>query len=221
MDVKIDFHESKRVDKAKSYYIDECGFDVIVERLDTGDFVFDDKVVFEYKTVSDFIGSIQDGRVFDEALRQKEVYPYHFVIIEGTDKVRQNELYKLYKLGVKFTMKQYYGALARLNTYTNVIFAPNPRKAFQIMKCQTEKCLDSKPIVRVPNSRTSNPAFNLLMFLPNIGESKAELLVNKLDLYTYEDLANLSFNRLVEVKGIGRKTAENILSCLKDYTIQE
>ena len=165
MEVKIDYHERKRVDKAKKYYEEDCGFKFNIARLYTGDFVFNDKVVFEYKTYADFFGSIQDGRVFDEALRQKEVYPYHYVIIEGSDKVRQNELYKLYKLGVKFTMKQYYGAVARLNTYTNVIFAPTKVKAMKRLKCQAEKCLDSKPIVRLPNSSTDNPAFNLLMFL--------------------------------------------------------
>lgn len=221
MDVRIDFHEKKRVNKAREYYEDECGFNVSVERLDTGDFVFDDKVVFEYKTISDFFNSIRDGRVFDEALRQKEVYPYHFVIIEGTDKVRQNELYKLYKLGVRFNMKQYYGAVARLNTYTNVIYAPNSRKAFQIMKCQSEKCLDSKPIVRVPNSTTSNPAFNLLMFMPDIRESRAKLLIDELDLYNYQDLSELTYDKLVGVKGIGDKTAKNILNSLKDYTIKD
>ena len=139
MDIKIDSREHKRVKKATEYYksknhtVSKC-------QLKTGDFLFDDKVVFEYKTYSDLFNSIPTRRVFDEAIRQAETYPYHFVIIVGTDKTRKNELYKLYKIGVKFSMKQYYGAIARLNTYTNVIYAPTQKRAFQIMECQAKKC---------------------------------------------------------------------------------
>ena len=202
MDIIIDYHEHKRVDNAVKYY-ESKNDNVSVARLSTGDFVFDGKVAFEYKTISDFISSIQDGRVFDEAIRQSQKYDYHFVIIEGTDKVRKNELYKLYKLNVKFNMKQYYGAIARLNTYTNVIFAPNSKKAFQIMRCQAEKCLDSKPIVRELNNKSDNPCFNLLMFLDNVKYKRAELIVDNLGLTCFEDIMGISYNDLININGIG------------------
>ena len=145
--VRIDNRERKRIKKAVEYYTDK-NHEVNVEVLDTGDYVFEDKVVFEYKTYSDVFSSIMDGRLFDESLRQSEVYPFHYVIIVGSDKDRQNALYKLFKLHIKFSIKQYYGAVARLNTYTNVIYAPNTMKAFKLMECQADKCLDNKPRVR-------------------------------------------------------------------------
>ena len=217
MFIKVDYREKKRAKQAEDFYKQE-NHNIETCRLETGDFVFEDKVVFEYKTYNDLFNSINTGRVFDEALRQSKVYDYHFVIIVGTDKTRKNELYKLYKLGVRFTMKQYYGAVARLNTYTNVIYAPTTRRAFQIMECQAEKCLDSKPIVRTPTVNTDNPAFNLLMFLPDIRENRAKLIVDSLDLKCYDDLKNLTKSDLTSIKGIGGKTADNILSHLKgDY----
>ena len=217
MNIKIDYHERDRAEKGVNFYT-EKGHDVSIEKLYTGDFLFEDKVVFEYKSYSDMFNSIPSKRVFDEALRQKDNYPYHFVIIVGTEKDRKNELYKLYKMGVRFNMKQYYGAVARLNTYTNVIYAPTVKKAFQIMLCQAEKCLDSKPIVRVSSANTDNPAFNLLMFLPDIKEARAKLLVDNLDLKVYDDLKSLTYDDLVSIKGIGDKTAESILTHLhRDY----
>lgn len=215
MDIKIDNRERKRVKKAVEYYKSRNHM-VNVEVLDTGDYLFEDKVVFEYKTYSDAFSSIRDGRLFDESLRQSEAYPYHYVIIVGTDKDRQNALYKLFKLKVHFTIKQYYGAVARLNTYTNVIFAPNTMKAFKLMECQTEKCLDNKPMIRELNNKTDNPALNILMFLPDIKYNRAKLITDALKLETVEDLFNITKKDLTEIKGIGDKIADNIMRNLSN-----
>lgn len=213
MNIKIDNRERKRVKKAVEYYENKNHM-VNVEVLDTGDYIFEDKVVFEYKTYSDIFSSIMDGRLFDESLRQCEVYPYHYVIVVGTDKDRQNALYKLFKLKVRFSIKQYYGAIARLNTYTNVIFAPNTMKAFKIMECQADKCLDSKPMIRELKTKTDNPALNILMFLPEIKYNRAKLITDALELETVEDLFNVTKDDLIGIKGIGDKIADNILNNL-------
>lgn len=218
MKVRIDNRERKRIKKAVEYYTDKH-HEVNVEVLDTGDYVFEDKVVFEYKTYSDVFSSIMDGRLFDESLRQSEVYPFHYVIIVGSDKDRQNALYKLFKLHIKFSIKQYYGAVARLNTYTNVIYAPNTMKAFKLMECQADKCLDNKPRVRELKSKTDNPALNILMFLPDIKYNRAKLITDSLNLETVEDLFNVTKEDLTNIKGIGDKIADNILSNLTNkYT---
>lgn len=219
--VRIDTRERKRIKKAEEYY-ESKHFDVNVEQLETGDYVFNDKVAFEYKTYSDMFTSIMDKRVFDESLRQSEVYPYHYVIIVGSDKDRQNALYRLYKMRIKFTIKQYYGAVARLNTYTNVIFAPNERKAFSIMRCQAEKCLDSKPLIRELNKKTENVALNILMFLPDVKYNRAKNICDTLELHTVEDLMNVTRADLMKVNRIGGKLADNILQGLSNkYKIGE
>lgn len=214
MNIKIDYREKKRGKRALDFYTGE-GYDAEIVTLDTGDFVFEDKVAFEYKTYSDLFNSIKDGRLFDESIRQMEVYPYHFVIIVGSSKDKKNALYKLYRKGVKFKMKQYYGAIARLNTYTNVLYAPDTVKAFKIMLCQTEKCLDSKPIVRDLSNKTANVCTNILMNFPQIKFKRAELITNSLNLDTVEDLMNVTFNDLISVKGIGDDTAETVMKNLK------
>ncbi len=215
MKVRIDNREKKRIKKAKKYY-KEQEHEVTVEKLETGDYLFDDKVVFEFKTYSDMFASIMDNRVFDESLRQKEKYDYHYVIIVGNDKDRQDALYKLFKLKVRFKIKQYYGAVARLNTYTNVIYAPNTSKAFKIMECQAEKCLDNKPLVRNLNKKTDNIALNILMFMPDIKYQRAKSICDTLDLKTVEDLMNLKREDLLSVNRVGDKIADNILSNLKN-----
>ena len=220
MEVKIDNREKKRIKKAVEYY-ESKNHMISIETLETGDYLFEDKVVFEYKTYSDAFTSIMDNRLFDESLRQSEAYPYHYVIIVGNDKDRQKALYNLYKLHIRFTIKQYYGAIARLNTYTNVIYAPNTPKAFKIMECQAEKCLDNKPMIRELNKKTDNPALNILMFLPNIKYNRAKLIVDNLHLETVEDLFNITKKDLTDIKGIGSKTADNILSNLSNNYLNQ
>ena len=215
MDIRIDSREKKRIKKAKKYY-EEQKHIVSVEQLETGDYVFEDKVAFEYKTYSDLFASIMDNRLFDESLRQREKYDYHYVIVVGNDKDRKNALYKLYKLNIKFKIKQYYGAIARLNTYTNVIYAPNTMKAFKIMECQANKCLDDKPIVRELTNKTENVALNILMFMPDIKYKRAKSICDTLDLHTVEDLMNLTKQDLLSVNLIGDVIADNIMKSLKD-----
>lgn len=219
MDIKIDYREKKRVKKSQEYY-ESKNHNTSVETLETGDYVFDDKVVFEYKNFPDLFSSIMDGRLFDESHRQAEKYPWHYVIIVGTEKQRKNALYKLFLLKVKFSMKQYYGAIASLNTYTQVIYAPNMKKAFQIMECQARKCLDDKIRTRKPIVKTKNIAFNLLMFLSDISEHRAKLIVNELNLKNYDDLKKLTYDDLTSINGIGDKTAKTILSELNNYGLQ-
>ena len=64
----IDSREKERVEQAKQYYTEQ-GLDVETNELHIGDFLFidgDKKAVFEYKTISDFVASIQDNRVFNQ-----------------------------------------------------------------------------------------------------------------------------------------------------------
>ena len=79
MEVVIDSREHHRIKTAKQYYTEhDCK--VQIKELPIGDYLFDNQVVFEYKTQTDFINSVRDNRVFRQTIRQQEHYPYHFVI---------------------------------------------------------------------------------------------------------------------------------------------
>ncbi len=79
---------------------------VSIEELDTGDYIFEEngqKAVFEYKTMPDFINSVMEGRVFNQAIDQQREFANHFVIIEGTDEDRKKICDELYdSKGVSF-----------------------------------------------------------------------------------------------------------------------
>ena len=58
MNIIIDSREKGRRERASTYYTNK-GHKANVETLDVGDYLFDDRVVFEYKIMSDFMSSFK------------------------------------------------------------------------------------------------------------------------------------------------------------------
>ena len=219
MKVFIDSREQSRIKQASEYYA-KHGLTVEVQELPIGDYLFtdgSDEVVFEFKTIADFISSIQDNRVFNEALNQAENYNHHFVVIQGDESTRAKCLAftKNYR---PVTIFQYHGAIASLNRYTTVLesYSSFIDEAFYKMLVQTRKCLSDKPIVRKFPKKTSNPAFNYLSgCIRGVNYKKANAIVNTYQLESLSDLMKLNKEDLMNVDGIGENTAEKILEAIQ------
>ena len=212
MNLKIDSREQNRIQSAKEYYTKQ-GLTVSVEELPIGDYIFDDKVVFEFKKVPDFIASIQDNRVFNQAISQAEEFPYHFVIIQGNEHERTKCL-AMSKHYRPVTVYQYLGAIASLNRYTTVIesYSPYLEEAYYRMMITAKKCLQNKPIVKKFPKKHKNPAFNYLCYcVYGINAKKAQKICDELELICLQDLLTLRHSDLTKVEGIGDKTAADII----------
>ena len=217
--VYIDSREQSRVKQAETYYKKQ-GLTVEVKELLIGDYLFTDgtdEVVFEFKTIADFVASIQDNRVFNEALNQAENYNHHFVVIQGDESARAKCLAftKNYR---RVTIFQYHGAIASLNRYTTVLesYSPFIDEAFYKMLVQARKCLSDKPIVRKFPKKTSNPAFNFLCgCVYGVNYKNANTIVNTYHLESLADLMKLTEEDLIKIDGIGEKNAEKILEAIQ------
>lgn len=216
--IKVDNREKhSRQENAKEYYT-HLGDEVHIQELPFGDYIFDDQVVFEYKTLSDFVKSVQTQRVFNQAIDQSTTYKSHFVIVVSTERERRGYFNKLKHLGNRdlyFDNYKYIGAIARLNTFTTVIQASTEKEAFTYMRSQARKCLDNKHVVKRLETKTNNPCFNFLMNIKHISDVKAELIVKELELETLTDLLNVTNNDLQAIKGIGSQTAGIIMKSIK------
>ena len=215
--VQIDVREKDRVKSAKEYY-EKQGLDVEVCELEVGDYLFDHKVVFEMKVVSDFVSSIQNGKVFNQAINQAENYDYHFVIIQGDEHARAKAL-AMSRNFQEVTYFQYLGAIASLNRYTTVIesYSPFINEAYYRMQITAKKCLSNKPIVKKFPRKHKNAAFNYLCYcIYGINQQKAHRITETLELKSLNDLMNLTIGDLTNIKGIGKKTAENIIGAINE-----
>ena len=221
MNLTIDSREQQRIQSATNYYTQQ-GLEVTVAEEQIGDYIFTDgtdKVVFEFKTIPDFIASIQSGRVFNQAINQAENYDYHYVIIHGDDHTRAKAI-AMSRNYRPVTYYQYLGAIASLNRYTTVIesYSPYINEAYYRMMITAKKCLQDKPIVKKFPKKHKNTALNFLCYnIYGINYRKAELIVNKYNLQSLTDLMTLDTDKLLEIEGIGNKTAKNIIEAIHGH----
>ena len=216
--IQIDDREKKsRIQNAIEYFQDKSDT-VKVDHLEIGDYIINNEVVFEFKTLEDFINSVKSRRVFNQAVDQSMNFKYHFVIVVSTDRQRRAYFNKSTKVGFNggyFNEDQYIGAISRLNTYTTVIQADYEKQAFKYMRAQARKCLDNKQVVKRLETKTDNPAFNWLMSIKHISDNTAELLVDNFDLFDLDSLYKLNYDNLQEIKGIGLETAKIVINSIK------
>ena len=221
MQVKIDSREQSRIKSATEYFKSQ-GLEVEVCELEIGDYLFDDKVCFEFKLVSDFVASIQDKRVFNQAVEMAENFDYSFVIIQGDEHSRAKAI-AMSRNYREVTYFQYLGAIASLNRYTTVIesYSPFINEAYYRMLITAKKCLQNKPIVKKYPRKHKNPAFNYLAYcIYGVSAKRASEIVYTCHLKTMEDLFNLTHQDLVKIDGIGDNLADRILTAISEDTYE-
>ena len=217
--IQISDKEQSRIKPAKIYF-ESQGLEVKIDELEIGDYIFTDgkdKVVFEFKLVSDFIASIQDGRVFNQCIEQSENFNHHFCIIHG-DLATRSKYIAMSRNYREITIFQYLSAIASINKYSTVIetYSPYIEESFYRMMVQAKKCLSSKPIVKKFPRKHKNPAFNYLCYcVYGINAKKAQAIVEHCRLDTLEDLMKLTTEDLTRIDGIGEKTANNIIQTIQ------
>ena len=225
MKLQIDNRESKsRINSAVQYFNDK--YEIETDNYPVGDFIFDNKVVFEYKTAPDIVSSIIDNRVFRQVEKMKQ-YPFSYVIVVGNVAEHINERNANYwnrRNQVKqFTVRNYLGALARLQIESKVIHVDNNQQAWTIMDFITKKLLDDNPDIRGvdrPKATLSDPIATFLSCIyindsQRLGIKTAVMIREYLHLESLSDLLAVSYDDLVKVKGVGSKTARRIMDVLE------
>ena len=216
----IDSREKERIPYAKQFF---DKYMPITAELNTGDFMFenentDEYVIFEYKKITDFIGSVSDGRIWEQVKRMNDEFNWSFIVIEGTieDLQRENKRRMFQKnTGRPFSLSQFYGAIARLNCYTTVTICHNQAQAFNYMEKQMLKIFDDKPLLKHFKSDADNPALNFLCCINGINYKTAKLIVDEYDIKNLHDLVViLNTVDLTDIKGIGEKSKDKIMEAI-------
>ena len=226
MIVKIDNRESQSRIKSAENFFKKMGYGTSVEHLNVGDYVFHDRICFEYKNASDMIGSIKDGRVFKQA-RNMLQYDYSYVIIEGSvPKQINQDNSKAYwncnsnnkkKPQSSFTVKSYLGAVARLETYSDVLVVENRQQAWILMDALVSKIFKDNVDVKMvdrPQTGLTNPIASYLSCI-YINDHQRLPVKSALKITDYlEDnglkLLDLEYSDLISIEGIGKKTAQAV-----------
>jgi len=218
MKVIIDSREQSRIKSATEFYTEQ-GLEVEVTELEIGDYIFTDgtnEVVYEFKVISDFISSIQDGRVFNQSINMAENYDYAFVMIHG-DLATRSKCIAMSRNYRAVNVYQYIGAISSLNRFVTVLqsYSPFINESYYTMMVQAKKCLSTKPIVKKFPRKDKNTAFNFLCYtIYGINYKKAQAIVEHYNLKTLTDIQKLTIEKLVKVDGIGEHTAKRIIEAI-------
>lgn len=215
-----------RKERAIKYYTKK-EHTALITQLEYGDYLFQKNnktVAYEYKTINDYMQSVYNGSLFEEATNQTETYDYSYVIIEGTIEnyiqetwngrngwiIKKKWNYKFNKFYER-NLITYYGSLRRLRKFTCPIFCNSEEHCFFEMLQQSVKCFDNKVYGGVKRSVESQD--NVSFYLSGCNGVSNGLIenINKtLVIDGLDDLMSLSVEDLMTVPLIGEVTAVKI-----------
>ncbi len=181
--------------------------DVIVEpkQLPMGDYIISDRICIERKLVPDFLQSLIDGRLFLQVKRIKSEYQRTIMILEG------EELFTSRRINTSAI----YGALVSIITDFNVpiISTANAAESAELIRVMAQR--EQSDEKRLPGIRGEKHAMTLqerqrfiIESLPNVSATLAHRLMEHFG--SVKSVFQADINDLIEVKGIGKKIAEEI-----------
>jgi len=157
-----------------------AGFDVEVRRLDVCDYVVSDRCGVERKDVSDFLGSMKDGRLFSQAQGMAEAYEKPVLVLEGA-------MSRAFKRS-RMRPASVYGALASLSLDYGLSVIPtmDPDSTAILLHrlAYREQAKEERPLQLRSVPRAMPPHMQqlfLLSGLPQIGPTLAEELLRHME----------------------------------------
>lgn len=207
MKVIVDSRETReRKEKAQKVF-----GETEIKKLYAGDYVYENTAI-ELKTNDDFISSIKDKRVFRQAREMNKKYENTFVVVYGNE-IRS--IQKAQRFNRYFTVNNYIGAIASLSQIIRVLQVPNEHQAFTLMRKLFEKSNDSVNRNIIHPKNVDNKILGLIMYMGNMGQEKAEAIIKSREINSFKDLLNLEKWELMEIEGIGPKTADRLINNLQ------
>jgi Fanconi anemia group M protein len=193
------------------------GHDVEIEpkQLPIGDYILSERVVVERKLVNDFLQSLIDGRLFAQLKALKNAYIKPLLILEGVGLLTSRKIHS----------SAIYGALVSVIADFNIplISTENSKETSEVIRAlAAREQLNNKSL---PGIRGEKPALTMserqqfiLEGLPNVSATLAQRLLEHFD--TVKAVIDADVDELSEVKGIGKKTAEEIKKVIESKYIQ-
>ncbi|MBW2982623.1 DEAD/DEAH box helicase [Candidatus Woesearchaeota archaeon] len=190
--------------------------DLKLEQLDTADYILSSRCGVEFKTVEDFVNSIIDGRLLEQAKQIKNNFERSLVIVEG-----EQDLFSVRNIhpnairGMLATIAVSYGI--------PVLFTKNPKESAALLMAiakreQEETGKDfSMHADRKPLSLKEQQEY-VVSALPNVGGTLAKELLRKFK--TVKKIVNAKEEKLQKVGKIGEIKAKKIREILDNEYLE-
>ena len=196
-------------------HLQETGVDVLEQRLPVGDYLVNNSLLVERKTLTDLAASIIDSRLFCQCTRLATSRYKPALLLEGRSE-------QLKKQGISRQSIQ--GALVMVGLFMNIpiLRSASPFESAFLLKTiagQHHQLLQFGGLIKhnYPARRPKGKyrkQLQLLQSLPGIGVERAQALLQEFG--SVEKAVLASTEELAGVHGIGRKTAEKMRWVLEE-----
>ena len=182
---------------------------VVPHQLAVADFVLSDRVGVERKEVRDFVGSLLDGRLFHQLKDLRGAYLRPLLILEGEN------VYGVSGVSQESIM----GALASIVTDYAIpmIFTRNETETARMLVAiaKREQGEGRIPAIRGEKGTLSLPERQQFIVegLPHVSGTLSQRLLAQLG--SVFNVFNAGVEELSQVKGVGRKTAEEVFRTVR------
>ncbi len=177
--------------------------------LDVGDYVLSDRVVIERKTTEDFLQSIVDKRLMEQAVRLKQSYQRPIMILEGEGLYSKRGIHPnairgaLASVAVDFGMPILFSQDEKETaSFINVILKREREERRGEVQIRGEK-----KVLTLKEQQEY-----LIVGLPNVNITLAKRLLR--EFKSVQGVFKATPEKLEKVQGIGRKKAEEIRNVL-------
>jgi len=186
----------------------QIGVKTEMMNLPVGDYIVAPETVVERKSVSDFISSVFDGRLFDQCNRLKEHFEHPSIIIEGNvdeiEKITENPLV-------------FYGAMSSVALDFKIPVIPTPNASHTakllISMCARQGTIKGPFLKKIRKSGDlKQQQLSILCSLPGVGEKLATRMLEKFG--STSNSLNASYVELSKISGMGEARAQKIRKIL-------
>ena len=190
---------------------------VTVDRLSLGDYLVDEWLCVERKTLPDLAVSVADGRLFRQASRLANAKKRAVVLLEGTARdLADSDMRREALQGALITLT--------LRLDLSLLRAKTPDETARLLVYAARQMRRSQDGAVPRASGGTRPSgkrktqLYVLQGLPGVGPTRAERLLEAFG--TVEAVVTASVDALTAVEGIGPKTARSVRWAVEETTVQ-
>lgn len=207
--ILVDHREDKEVHKLLKLHNVEHK----IVQLDIADYIINNEIVIERKTIHDYSASLRSNHLFNQAYHMSFAYPRSYIAIIGS-------IYELYAEDY-FSRESYLSSLASLNLRTapdgcmgsiSTVNFDTDEDFVLFIKYIHDKHRDVKFRTLSPLHKKKRDMNAMILGVvsqfPGIGENRARDILN--ECKTIEKIVNSPPEKLAEVPGIGKKISRTL-----------
>ena len=192
------------------------GVNIEPRQLDIGDYILSSRIGVERKNVDDFLASLIDGKLFKQITQLRDAYSRPMLILEGENLLTKRNINHNAIFGSLASISVDYG-IPILTTkdgletadLLNVIARREQREEKKVVAVRGEK----------PQMSTKERQQFIVEGLPNVSAVIARRLLSHFG--SIKDIANATEDELLEIRGIGKNIASDIIRLLNSNYLED